>query len=64
MCHRTNFVKNLIENFSKISKIEKNDDKKDAAVGELSGSTVRFMYCYTQVICRYWKEKTFFRIFF
>ena len=35
-----------------------------AAVREMSGSTVRFMYCYTQVICRYWKEETFFRIFF
>ena len=49
---------------SEISKIEENNDKKGVAVRELSGSTVRFMYCYTQVICRYWKEKTFFRIFF
>ena len=49
MCHHTNFVKNLI----KITKIDKNDDKKGAAVGELGGSTVRFMYCYRQVICLY-----------
>ena len=31
---------------------------------ELSGSTVRFMYCYRQVICLYWKEETFFVFFF
>ena len=35
------------------SKIERNDDKKGAVERELSGSTVRFMYCCEQVICEY-----------
>ena len=33
-------------------KIEKNADKKGAAMRDLGGYTVRFMYCYEQVICR------------
>ena len=55
MCHRTNFVKDLIEN---------QQNTKGVAVRELSGSTVRFMHCYGQVICKYWKAKTFFVLFF